>query len=268
VLDPLSALLAEQAGFEAMYLGGGASGYVKTATEANLTLTQMAHAGLEIRAASSMPLILDGQCGWGDAMHMRNTIRITEAAGFAGIEIEDQIMPKRAHHHVGREHMIELKHMVAKIRVAAEARSDPDFVIIGRTNAMRSAGTDDALRRADAYRRAGADLLLVLHRTPEDARTIGERVEGPLFYMMTGGVQSIGMTYGELHDLGYKLINDPMTPFHAHLRALQRCYEAIAKGEIDPTVGSDFGPIIDHVHDMIGLHTLLGIERQTVEIEH
>src|ERR1700676_1751225 len=74
VLDPLSAMLAEAAGFEALYLGGGTLGYVKCSTEANLSLTQMAQAGIEIRAVCPRPLILDGQCGWGDPMHVRNTI--------------------------------------------------------------------------------------------------------------------------------------------------------------------------------------------------
>jgi 2-methylisocitrate lyase-like PEP mutase family enzyme len=101
VLDPISAKMAQAAGFEALYLGGGTLGYVKTCTEANLTLTQMAQTGLEIRAASDLPLILDGACGYGDPMHLHHTIAMAEAAGFAAIEIEDQLLPKRAHHHIG-----------------------------------------------------------------------------------------------------------------------------------------------------------------------
>ena len=93
VFDPLGARLAEQAGFKALYLGGGALGYLKTVTEANLGLAEMVQAGHDIMAATGVPLILDGACGWGDAMHMRRTIRACEAAGFGAIEIEDQIMP-------------------------------------------------------------------------------------------------------------------------------------------------------------------------------
>jgi 2-methylisocitrate lyase-like PEP mutase family enzyme len=147
VLDPISAKLAHAAGFEALYLGGGMMGYVKTSTEAHLSLTQMAQAGLEIRAASSLPLILDGQCGWGDPMHLQHTISMAEAAGFAAIEIEDQLMPKRAHHHVNLEHLIPTELMVEKIRVAVQTRRDPDFVIIGRTNACRTDGLDEAPAR-------------------------------------------------------------------------------------------------------------------------
>jgi methylisocitrate lyase len=265
VLDPLMARQAEEAGFAALYLGGGTMGYVKTVTEASLSLTQMAQAALEIRAASTLPLILDGQCGWGDPMHMRHTIAMAEAAGTAAIEIEDQLMPKRAHHHIGIEHLVPCELMEEKIRVALATRRDPDFVIIGRTNACRSEGLDEAVRRAEAYKRAGADMLLVLPKTPDQARAIGERVEGPLFYMMLGGINSIGMSLEELGGLGYRLVVDASTPFLARQKALRLCYEALARGEPDPTVGSARAEEADRVHDTIGLGELLDIERRTVE---
>lgn len=138
VFNPLTALLAEEAGFVALYLGGGSMGYVKCGTEANLSLTEMAQAALDIRTVCRLPLILDGACGWGDPMHVARSIGTTEAAGFAAIEIEDQIMPKRAHHHIGVEHMVPSELMEAKIRAAAAARRDPELVIIGRTNAVRT----------------------------------------------------------------------------------------------------------------------------------
>ena len=102
VFNPLSAKLAEAAGFEVLYLGGGTIGYLNGCLEANLNITQLCQVGIEIRAASNLPLILDGAAGFGDPMHMHHTITMAEAAGFAAIEIEDQILPKRAHHHVRR----------------------------------------------------------------------------------------------------------------------------------------------------------------------
>jgi 2-methylisocitrate lyase-like PEP mutase family enzyme len=122
VLNPLMARMVEAAGFGAGYLGGGATGYQKVALEANLNLTEMRQAALDIRAVSSLPLILDGACGYGDPMHMHRTIGMTEAAGFAAIEIEDQLVPKRAHHHVGIEHMIPMELMAAKVKEAVAAR--------------------------------------------------------------------------------------------------------------------------------------------------
>ena len=96
VLDPLMAKLAEQAGFKALYLGGGASGYRKVHLEANLTLSEMCQAGLDIRTVTDLPLILDAAAGWGDPMHMHRTIGMAEAAGFAAVEIEDLLAAKIA----------------------------------------------------------------------------------------------------------------------------------------------------------------------------
>lgn len=268
-LDPLSARAAQAAGFEALYLGGGATGYVKTFTEANLTLTQMAQAGLEIRTACDLPLILDGACGYGDPMHIHQTIATSEAAGFAAIEIEDQLIPKRAHHHVGIEHLIPTELMVQKIREAVAARRDPDFVIIARTNACRTDGLDEAMRRSEAYRAAGADMLLVLPKTPEQSRAIGERIGGPLYYMMNlGGVQAMGMTLAELGALGYRIVTDAMTPLLARHKATRLCYEALARGLPDPTLAGG-GPEEDrHIHAAIDLERLLDVERRTVERGH
>jgi 2-methylisocitrate lyase-like PEP mutase family enzyme len=265
VLDPISAKLAESAGFRAMYLGGGSMGYLTTATEANLTLTEMAQAALQIRAASDLPLILDGTCGWGDPMHLHRTIAMSEAAGFAAIEIEDQLLPKRAHHHVDVEHLIPAELMTQKIEEAVAARRDPDFIIIARTNACRTHDLDEAVRRAEAYKRAGADMLLILPKSPEQAREIGERIEAPLFYLMLGSVTSMGMSLAELGDLGYKIIVDPVTPFLAHHKALRLCYEALAKGLSDPTLGADYRDEGRLVHETIELEKLLDVERRTVE---
>jgi methylisocitrate lyase len=124
VFNPLCAKLAQAAGFEMLYLGGGTLGYIKCGLEANLNITELVHAGVEIRAVSDLPLILDGACGFGDPMHMHHVIPYAEAAGFAAIEIEDQILPKRAHHHIGIEHMIPQSLMAAKVReVAPRART-------------------------------------------------------------------------------------------------------------------------------------------------
>src|SRR5262245_4513317 len=103
VLTPLMAKMVEAAGFAAGYLGGGATGYQKVSLEANLNLTEMCQAAVDIHAVSSLPLILDGACGYGDPMHMHRTIGMAEAAGLAAIEIEDQLVPKRAHHHIRSE---------------------------------------------------------------------------------------------------------------------------------------------------------------------
>src|ERR1044071_2371656 len=122
VLNPLMARMVEAAGFEAGYLGGGATGYAKVALEANLNLTEMCQAAVDIGAVSSMPLIFDAATGFGDPMHIHRTIGMSEAAGFAALEIEDRLVPKRAPHHIGIEHMTPLELMAAKIKEAVNAR--------------------------------------------------------------------------------------------------------------------------------------------------
>ena len=183
-LNPLSAVIAKQNGFKALYVGGGALGYLKCVTEANLTEPEFAQVALDIRTVCDLPLILDGACGWGDPMHMHRTIALAEAAGFSAIEIEDQILPKRAHHHAGTEHLIPMEDMVDKVREAAAARQNPDFVIIGRTNAARSYDFDEAMRRLEAYREAGADVLLSYSQDPDHTRMMGERLGPPLMQMV------------------------------------------------------------------------------------
>ncbi|MGB3042846.1 MAG: isocitrate lyase/PEP mutase family protein [Xanthobacteraceae bacterium] len=268
VFNPLSARLAEEAGFKALYLGGGSMGYVKAVTEANLTLTEMIREGMDIRATTRAPLILDGACGWGDPMHIRRTIALTEAAGFAAIEIEDQLVPKRAHHHVGIEHAISIDMMVSKIEEAISARKSSEFVIIARTNAARETGLDEALRRGEAYRRAGADMLFVLPKTPEEIRIIGDRLGGPLMFMtLGGGIPAIGMTPEELGALGYRLIVDPATPLLAAYDAMRTSYRAMAAGQSDPIAGSasQATDLQKALHTTIDLDTLIDIERRTVE---
>jgi len=265
VLDPISARLAEDAGFQALYLGGGAMGYLKTVTEANLTLTEMAQAAMDIRAACPLPLILDGACGWGEPVHMHRTVAIAEAAGFAAIEIEDQIYPKRVHHHIGIEHVIPLELATQKIEQAVAARRDPDFIIIARTNACVTDNLDEAVRRAEAYRRAGADLIIVIPTNPEQYRAIGERIQGPLVYMTLEGLESIGMPLAEVGRLGYKLVIDATTPFFVRQKALRACYEALAKGLPDPLLGKGYKEELSHVFDAINIQKLIDVEKETVE---
>jgi 2-methylisocitrate lyase-like PEP mutase family enzyme len=267
VMNPLSARLAAAAGFRALYLGGGAMGYLKCGTEANLTLTEMCQAALDIRGVCPLPLILDGACGFGDPMHVRRTIQMSEAAGFAAIEIEDQLMPKRAHHHIGIEHLIPVELMVAKVREAVAARRDPGFVVIARTNACRQTSLDDALRRGEAMRRAGADMLFVLQKKPEEVRAIGERLGGPLMFMGVGGMSpaALGMSHADLGGLGYKLMVDATTPLLVMHRALRDAYAAMAKGEPDPLLGADRHVEQEEIHRTIDLASMLEIERNTVE---
>lgn len=266
VFNPLAAKLAAAAGFEMLYLSAGVLGYAKCNLEANMGLTELTQAGIEIRAAAGLPVILDGACGFGDPMHMHHTMALAEAAGFCAIEIEDQLLPKRAHHHVGIEHMVPQELMVAKVREAVKARRDPGFVIIARTNGVRASSLDDALRRAGAYREAGADMLYISPRNPEEARAIAQRLPPPYMFSVPGeDAHKFGMPLAELAGLGYRVLT-VTTPIYAFHRAMQQTYRAIAAGAANPVMaGTTRKAEQAALHETLGLDELLAIEKATVE---
>ena len=266
VFNPLCAKIAHAAGFEMLYLGGGTLGYIKCGLEANLNITELAQAGIEIRAVSDLPLILDGACGFGDPMHMHHVIPLAEAAGFAAIEMEDQILPKRAHHHIGIEHMIPQALMVAKVAEAVKARRSADFLIIARTNGVRASDMSDAMRRAEAYRGAGADVIYLGVRTPEEMRYAGERLGAPLMFSLAGeSYKEIGLSMDELAKLGYRIISVPTTQLAFH-HAMQQTYKAIFSGSANPAMGGASRKAEQAaLHETLGFDALIEIEKRTVE---
>ena len=267
VFNPLSAKLAEQAGFKVLYLGGGTLGYLKCCLEANLNLTELVQAGVEIRGVTILPLILDAACGFGDPMHMHHTLTLAEAAGFCAIEIEDQLIPKRAHHHIGVEHMIPSELMAAKIKEAVSARRSPEFVIIARTNAVRQTGMDDALARGLAYREAGADMLYIAPRSPEEAREIARRLPPPFMfsYESSGERAGAGLSLRELGALGYRILSVANTALAFH-RAMKQTYDSIAHEEANPVMaGTTNREEQVALHQTVGFDELIAIEKATVE---
>ena len=266
VFNPLSAKLAAAAGFDVLYLGGGTMGYLKCCLEANLNITELCQAGIEIRSVCDTPLILDAAAGFGDPMHLHHTMGMAEAAGFAAIEIEDQILPKRAHHHVGLEHMVPQELMAAKVREAVNARRDPDFVVIARTNAVRQTGMEDAIRRALAYRDAGADMLYISARNPDEARSIAAKLPPPFMFSLPGhGATAAGLTLTELGELGFRILASSISAWAFH-RALKQSYEHLARGEPDPIfAGTTHHAEQERLHETIDMAQMLAIERATVE---
>jgi methylisocitrate lyase len=267
VSNPLMAKLAEQAGFRALYLGGGMLGYSKVVLEANLNITELTQAGLDIRAVCELPLILDGATGFGDPMHMHRTIPLAEAAGFAAIEIEDQLIPKRAHHHIGIEHMVPVELMAAKVREAVAARRSEDFLIVARTNGIRATDFEDAISRAAAYKAAGADLLMLSPRNESDIRAIADRLEGPFQILVpAGGVGVFGMTVEELGELGFKLLIDAAKPMLASFRAWKEIYTTTAADLSSSALTADDAKrLAAELNEAVGIDQLLEIERATVE---
>lgn len=265
-LNPIMARLAEEAGFKAVYLSGGSLGWLKCVTEANLTLPEMVEVAVDMRAASSLPIVLDAGGGWGDPVHVHRTIAMCEVAGFDAVEIEDQVLPRRVHHHVGVEHLVPQEFMVAKIREAVAARKDPDLLIVGRTNARRLYDLDEALRRGEAFREAGADMVFVHTRNADEMRAIGERLEPPLMiFAPEDGFAEFPLSQAELWALGFRLAASSGSSFAALYKAVRQSYECLASGEIDPFLGrGGAASEMKEAHRTAGLDRLLEIEKRTM----
>jgi len=266
-LNPIMARMAQEAGFKAIYMSGGSLGWYKCVTEANITLPEMAQVAVDMRAVCALPIILDGGGGWGDPMHVHRTIRLTEAAGFQAIEIEDQLLPRRVEHHVGIEHLVPTEFMVEKIKEALAARTDPDLIIVARTNARRLYGLDEALRRGEAFKQAGADMLFVFARSAEEMRTIGERLPPPLMiFAPPDGFAEFAMSERELAALGFRIAASSGSAFAAMVKAVRQSYQCLAQGKIDPFIGK--GNVEKEMKAAMattGLDRLLEIERRTMK---
>jgi 2-methylisocitrate lyase-like PEP mutase family enzyme len=171
------------------------------------------------------PLIADGDTGYGGLLNMRHTVQGYEAAGAVAIQLEDQEFPKKCGHTPGRR-VIPMEDMVRKIRVAVDSRSSSDFLIIARTDARTTLGLDEALRRAEAYAKAGADILFVESpESEEEMRRIGQSFDVPLVANMVEKGRTPVLTYDELSSIGYKIAIFPVTALLASVQAMTQVYQ-------------------------------------------
>ena len=221
--DALSARLVEQAGFEAVYLSGGA--VARSAGFPDLGLMSMSEVidrTRQVTAAVKIPVIADADTGYGNALSVVRTVREFERAGVAAIHIEDQVTPKRCGHLEGKE-VIPRGEMEDKIRAALEARSDPDFVVIARTDARAVHGLDGAIARARAFIRLGADAAFVEAAESEaELGRIARELEGvPLIVNMTRGGKTPLLPAKRLEAMGYRVAIYPSDTQRAAMKAMQ-----------------------------------------------
>ena len=265
-LNPIMARLAAEAGFRAVYLSGGSLGWLKCVTEANLGLSEMVEVVVDMRTACRLPIVLDVGGGWGDPVHVHRTVTMCEVAGVAAIEIDDQLLPRRVEHHVGVDHLVPTAFMLEKIKEARAARSS-DMVIIARTNARRVHDLDEALRRAEAFHEAGADMLFVHTRSAEELRIVGERLPGPLMtFAPPDGFAGYPLSPQDLAGLGYRLAASSGTAFAAMVKAVRQSYQCLAQGKPDPFLGSGGADAeMKAAMKATGLDGLLEIERRTMK---
>ena len=265
-LNPIMARMAAEAGFKAVYLSGGSLGWLKCVTEANLSLSELIEVALDMRAACPLPVVLDAGAGFGDPVHLHRTIALAEAAGIAAIEIEDQLLPRRVEQHVGVDHLVPTDLAVDRIKEALAARRDPDLVIIARTNARRVYDLDEAIRRAEAFKQAGADMLFIHTRNAEEMRTVAERLPAPLMtFAPPDGFASFPYAQADLAALGDRLAASSGTAFAAMVKAVRQSYECLAQDRLDPFLGKGGAEMeMKAAHRTTGLDRLLEIERRTM----
>src|SRR5437764_2362227 len=210
--DVFTARLIEAAGLETVFIGGfgTAASLLGLPDVGLLTLTEMADAVRRMAQRVSIPVVADGDTGHGDLHNVVRTVREFEAAGAAGILLEDQVTPKRCGHFQGKQ-VIPADEMVLKLRAALDARRDADFVIVARTDARAVEGLDAAIERANRYGAAGADVCFIeAPQARDELEQIPRQVRYPLLVnMLTGGVTPI-LTVDELGRLGYKLVVCPI----------------------------------------------------------
>jgi carboxyvinyl-carboxyphosphonate phosphorylmutase len=213
VYDCLSAKIAEQAGFPAIHMGGSASSasVLGMPDLGFMTLSEMVEHARNIVAAVNIPVLVDADTGHGNALNVMRTVREFERAGAAALHLEDQAMPKKCGHFDGKV-LISADEMVGKIEAAVEARRDPDFTIVVRTDAMERLGIEETIARANAYVRAGADCIYVeAMRTVDEMRRIREEVPGPLVATMMEGGKTPWFTAAQLQELGFSLVIYPIS---------------------------------------------------------
>ena len=213
VFDALTATLAEQAGFEALYLSGAAVAYTRLGRPdiGLVTMSEMADTLAQIRDRVALPIIVDADTGHGNALNAQRTMRAYERAGAAALQLEDQTYPKRCGHLRGKT-LVSTGEMVGKLKAALDARHSDETLIIGRTDALAVEGTEAAIERARAYRDAGVDMLFIEGiRSDEDiARIMAEfRGQVPIMANMVEGGDTPLQNAEALQALGFSLVIFP-----------------------------------------------------------
>jgi 2-methylisocitrate lyase-like PEP mutase family enzyme len=267
VFDMISARIADRMGFDALYM----TGYGTVASHLGLpdaglaSYTEMVGRVRQIAEGTTTPLIADGDTGYGGLLNVDFTVRGYEAAGAAAIQIEDQEFPKKCGHTPGRR-VVPLDEAVRRIKVAAEARSSKDFLIIARTDARTALGLDEALRRGEAFVKAGADVLFI--ESPEseaEMEAIGRSFDVPLLANMVEGGRTPILSRAELEKLGFRLAIFPVAGFLAMAAALRSVYGEIQSAGSTKAWNGELYPF-DDFSRLMGFERVWAFDRDHAEL--
>ncbi len=235
VYDALSAVIARQAGFKALYMTGfGVAGSLLGKPDIGLvTASEMTERARQIAdAAELLPVIADGDTGYGNEYNVERLVIGYQQAGIQCIQLEDQVSPKRCGHMENKQ-VVDIGQAAARIAAAARARSSREFLIMARTDSRATHGLDEALRRGAAFVNAGADILFVEApvSVAELERIKGEFSDVPLVANLVEEGKTPLLSVDQLQELGYKIALRPITSLLAVARTLQKSYQAVLTGE-------------------------------------
>lgn len=269
VYDCVSAKIAEQCGVKAVQVTGyGLAGsYLGKPDVGILTKTQMVELTRNICNAVSIPVMADGDTGFGNAINLYYAVQEFEAAGAAGINLEDQFFPKRCGH-MGGKQIIPFEEAVKKIEAAAAARKDKDFVINARTDAIAVAGVDEAIRRGNAFAKAGADLIFVEAPTdPDDVKRVIQSIDAPVSINMiyAKGSKTPSIPIKTLEEWGAARVSVPVMPLFAAAFALRKAYTAVVNDDVVSMDDEIFK--FAEFTDLVGLPEIKELEKRFLASE-
>jgi 2-methylisocitrate lyase-like PEP mutase family enzyme len=257
VFDALSASLAEAAGFEAVYLSGASIAYTRLGRPdiGLVSATEVADVLFRVRERVDLPIVVDADTGFGNALNVERTVRLFERSGAAAIQLEDQTFPKRCGH-LRDKAVIPAAEMAGKIRAAVDARHDRETLVVARTDAIAVEGLEPALERAHLYAEAGADILFV--EAPQSLDQMGEIVarlggRAPLLANMVEGGATPLQGAADLERLGYSLVIFPGGLVRALAKTAQAYFASLREH-------GTTAPFRDRMHDFKELNALLGTE--------
>ncbi|MFN3844313.1 MAG: oxaloacetate decarboxylase [Paracoccaceae bacterium] len=265
VYDAFTALIAEQAGFECLYLSGASIAYTRLGRPdiGLVSVSEVADTIALICDRVALPVIVDGDTGFGNALNVQRTIKQFERAGAAAIQLEDQTSPKRCGHLAGKS-VIPADEMSGKIRAACDARSSTDFKIIARTDAIAVEGFDAAATRAEAYLDAGADVLFVeAPRNDEELREIGRRFGSrvPLVANMVEGGNTPLLSADILFEYGFRIVIFPGGAARAVLKQTQDYYQSLFETRSNAAFSQRMANL-DELNSAIGLDEIQAVSKK------
>jgi 2,3-dimethylmalate lyase len=261
--NPLSAILIENAGFNAAYISGAAlaGNFLGYPDIGLVSMTEVLENAKNIVNATNLPLICDVDTGFGNAINVIRTVREFESIGLAGIQLEDQVMPKKCGHTEGKL-VIPMEEMVQKLNAAVDSRKNRDFLIVARTDAIAVNGFEDALMRAHAYEEAGADILFVeAPRTVQEMYQIRKSVRAPLLANMVEGGKTPLLTMEELKEIGYKVAIYPVSAWMACITAMQQMF-ALLKAEGTTRSFASRMASFQEMFEIVGLSKYRALEKK------